>query len=362
MADEELRIAVAGAGNLGGKCLEALAEVDGVTVVGVGDPDGSRSAAAAAAFGAEAFSDHRQLLQQLKPDVLIVTAPTAAGADLVRLAAQTGAAVIKAPPLGRTLDEAAELVEVMAAAGLPFAVLAPRRFFGSYRGLLDGLDRLGKLFLARAAYVLNWDRNLGWRADQASAGGGVLLDAGYQMIDLWIGAMGLPEEVYAVTGRGGRPHMVETDGEMEPRGIYDTDDTAVVALRTAAGAAGTIVTSWVTSPATEHLMLHGQNGSGVAEADHCTFHDADGLVIERIEGDDRPTPALVDQLSQLAAAFAAGAATYASSALEHMLTMATVEAAYLSDRTGQPENPRQLLKPRGLTPEACLKLRPTAVE
>lgn len=366
MAEKALRIALVGAGDLGGKCLDALADVPSLQLVGVADrsPAGKQAAASA---GVEFFSDHRQLLGQLRPDVLLVATPPGATVDLVRLAAQQNVHVVKGAPLARTLDEAAEMVGAMAGTGRGFAVLTPRRFNASYRALIGRRQRMGRLFLGRAHHVLNWGLEFGWRSDKASAGGGVLLEAGYQMIDLLVWAMGLPEEVYAVTGRHGRPHMVEAGGEVESLGIYDTDDSAVVVLRHA-DAAGTVTASWVTSPPGEELLLHGQQGSGQASATRCVFRDDGGTVLEAIDSDDRPASALAEQLRGLAEAFLkADAASDSeqlnrcpceSSAREHLLTMAVVEAAYLSDRTGQPEDPRHLLEARGYPPATCLADRP----
>ncbi len=353
MGAEALRIAIAGAGHLGGKCLDALGRVAGVAVVGVGDVDADAGAEAAATAKAPAFTDIRQMLQQVRPDVLLITTPPPAAAELIPLAAQVGSDVIKAAPLGRTLDEAVRMVERMNAADRRFAVLAPRRWYPTYRGLVERRAAVGPLFLARAERILDWGGRLGWRADRASAGGGVLLEAGYEMIDLIVAAMGLPEEVYAVTGRRGRPHMVERAGEVEPQGIYDTDDTAVVTLRYAGGAAAVVTVSWVTSPGAEHLALHGQLGSAVATAVECRFRDAEGTVTDRLTGDDRPVDAIAAQLTDLAARLAAGAEPVESAAREHLLTMAVVEAAYLSDRTGQVESPPALLKARDVRPASC---------
>lgn len=370
MTDEPLRLALVGAGDLGSKCLDALAEVAGLQVVGIADRNGKLAEQAAASAGAAFFTDQRHMLGQVQPDVLLVTTPPATAAELIRLAAQRSVHVIKAGPLARTLDEAAEMVNVMASAGRTLAVLAPRRFHGSYRGLVLGCRRLGRLFLARAQQVLNWGRPFGWRGDKASAGGGALLEAGYEMIDLIVWAMGLPEEVYAVTGRHGRPHMVEANGEVEPLGVYDTDDSAVIVLRYADGAAGAVVASWAVSPPTEDLILHGQSGSGQAGPTQAVFRDPAGNVLDRIDGDDRPGPALRRQLSELAEALASDKdpgdsgeepSRYESAAREHLLTMAVVEAAYLSDRTGQSENPQRLLDSCGFTPNQCLSDRPTTI-
>jgi len=358
MSDDPLRVAVVGVGDLGIKCIEALADAPGLELVAVGDPESAPASTEARPAAVPVFTDQRQLLGQVKPDLLVVTTPPAAAVELIRLAAKASVHVVKAAPLARTLDEAVELADTVTETGRTFAVLAPRRFNDCYRHLLDHVPTLGRLFLARAQLVFNWGQQFGWRADRGSAGGGVLLEAGYEMLDLLTAAAGVPEDVYAVTGRHGRPHMRQTNGQIESLGVYDTDDTAVVALRYGDGTAGSLVSSWVSSPATETIHLHGQSGSGMATPGECLLRTPDGQVIERIDGDDRPAGALRAQLTALAEAIATGAKRYPSSAIEHLLTMAVVEAAYLSDRTGQAESPQRLLRARDFTPERCLATRP----
>ncbi len=90
-------------------------------------------------------------------------------------------------------------------------------------------------------------------------------------------------------------------------------------------------------------------------------------MLRRIKGDDRPVPALARQLAEWARAFAGSQdhpdkpIRYESSAREHLLTMAVVEAAYLSDRTGQPEHPHRLLNTLDFTTADCLTDRPKEI-
>ena len=369
MAHAPLRLALIGAGDLGEKCAEALGAAtvaESWRLIAVADRDGA-AAGRIAPPDTPTFTDTRRLVNELKPDAVLLATPPAAAAETVRLAAACGAHVIKAAPLARTLEEAVEMVRAMSAAQRVFAILSPRRFSASYRALIDRRDELGRLFLGRAEQVLNWQTGFGWRGDRQSAGGGALLEAGYDMLDLLVAAMGPPEDIFCVTGRQGRPHMIESDGEVKPLGVYDTDDTAVVVGRGADGAAATAVTSWVTSPTAESLSLHGQSGSAVATPTGCVFRDADGQLVNRVKGDDRPVPAIARQLTALAAALAAAGDApakyeykykYESSAREHLLTMAVVEAAYLSDRTGHSENALHLLGTHDLTVEDCLADRP----
>lgn len=369
MSQECLRVALAGAGDLGGKCLEALPQAGAWKLVALSDQSARIGEKAAAAAGVPFFRDHRLLLTQLRPDVLLVATPAGPALELVRLAAQLNVHVVKAAPLARTLDEAVSLVRATDGEGRTLTVLAPRRFNSAYRGLIQGAGLLGRVFLARAVQMFNWGGPFGWRGDQTSAGGGVLLEAGYEMIDLLVWALGVPEEVYAVTGRQGRPHMVQAGGDVEPLGVYDTDDTAVATLRYSGGAAASVAVSWTAAPAMELVALHGQSGSAEARPTECIFRDSAGKVLQRIAADDRPATVLAEQLrcveqylmgeaARARAAKAAGAAGESghapSSAREHLLTMAVIEAAYLSDRTGQPEHPARLLQTHGLTIADCM--------
>ena len=292
MSSSAMPIAVIGVGEFGQKCLEALDGLDGYRLVAIGDRNATLAEQTARRLGVPSFVDHRRLVSQAKPQVLLVATPPPAAADIVRLAAKSGLHVIKPAPLARTLEEGVSLVLAMEQAQCALAILSPRRFNPSYRHLILQRESLGPVFLGRAQYVLNWHRQFGWRGDQATAGGGVLLEAGYEMLDLLIWAMGLPEDVYAVTGRQGRPHMDLDGPEAQSLGIYDTDDTAVVALRCTNGSAGSVVTSWVATPTEERLSLHGQRGALLANPTECTRLDADGQLVARFDGQDRPAPAI----------------------------------------------------------------------
>lgn len=366
MIGNAIPVAVAGVGSFGTRCLEALRSVPALRLVAVADRRGDLAEQAGRAHDVPFFLDERQFLSQSRPSVLIVATPPAPAADLIRLAARNGVHVLRPSPLARTLDEAVQLVRAMESAGRLFAVLSAPRFVASFRNPILARERLGKVFLGRAQHLLNWGPQFEWRGDQATAGGGVLLEAGYDMMDLLVWAMGLPEEVFAITGRKGRPFQRPGAEPSEPPSLYDTDDTAVVTLRCAGGAAGSIITSWVTSPPAQKLFLHGQLGTAEADTERCVHYDTDGTVLDRVAADSRPLGPLVRQLTALAAALGdagpTGAPPCESAAREHLLTIAAVEAAYLSDRTGQGENPHRLLQARDLRPEDCYACRPAAIE
>ena len=52
------------------------------------------------------------------------------------------------------------------------------------------------------------------------------------------------------------------------------------------------------------------------------------------------------------------AKTYECSGRENLLTLAVIDALYLSARTSQREDPRHILRPRRVTVDYCLRYRP----
>lgn len=105
----KLRVAVVGAGRLGGFHAQKLAAVENAELVAVADPVPSQRLRVAAQCGARAVADHRELLGRV--DAAVVASPTryhhAIAMDFLR----RGIHLLVEKPLAATLDEADELVE-----------------------------------------------------------------------------------------------------------------------------------------------------------------------------------------------------------------------------------------------------------
>ena len=69
-----LRIALIGAGNMGQQHYRHLQSMTEVTLCAVADP-GPQAASLAAEWGVAHFADYRQMLEQAKPDAVIVANP-----------------------------------------------------------------------------------------------------------------------------------------------------------------------------------------------------------------------------------------------------------------------------------------------
>ncbi len=354
MPEQTLSVAVIGLGPVGTLAMESLLQTDGVKIVGIADKDPIVAEQAGGSTSIPAYSDDRRCLAETRPDAIFLAVPPPAGVELIAACAERGIHVWKTAPLGRTLEEAVEIVRTMDRAGLKLVVGTQRRFAASYRQAAQLADEVKPIFLARAHYLFNWGPELSWRADKASAGGGALLDLGYHPIDLLISMLGLPEDVYGLATKCSRA----TEPGDPPQGDYDTDDTAAAILTYSSGAVASVVTTRSSGPVSEELTLHGLRGSLTANHQGCWLRDPDGKVLDQLCDDQPPVAVFVAQAKSFAKAVATEASSYMCSGWENLLTMAVIEAVYLSGRTSQPERPARLLKSHGLTLEQCLQCRP----
>ena len=353
MAEEPLQMAVIGLGGFGRQSLEAMTCSKSVQLVGVADRDQSAAEHAASIVGAPAYSDYRSCLAETRPAAVCLDVSPKAASELIPACAQRGIHVWKNVPLARNLEDAVSMVRTMTEASLELTIGTRRRFDECYCRAWKMRRRIGEPFLARAHYLFNWGPDLGWRGDKKSAGGGALLDLGYHPVDLLVWMLGLPEEVYGFSASvSGAP------GDNQPQAVYDTDDTAAAILRFTTGCMASVVTTRRSGPISEALCLHGRGGSMEVNADSCLIRDPDGNVIDRTESSSPPLEASVRQLEAFVQAIRGEARIYPCSGWENLLTMAVMEAIYLSDRTGQPESPARLLETHNLKPEDCMQCTP----
>ncbi len=356
MANERLPVAVVGLGAFGRRTLEALTTLDCVEVVGAADSEPERCAEVEAALDLPTYTDNRSLLAERRPRAVYLSIPPMQAPDLIRRCAEREIHVWKELPLARNLAEGADLVRRLESAGLKLVVGTQRRFNAAYRRAFEQRDRLERVFLARAHYLFNWSPALAWRADKASAGGGALLELGYQPIDLLIRLLGLPEEVYGAAAGGHR--IAEHAPSGEPLPPYDTDDTAAGLLTYARGCMASVVTTRFSGPVSEELTLHGRAGSLTCNSERCLLRDPDGRILDQVVEDAAPGDIFRRQGEAFARAVLDEAEHYECSGRENLLTLAVIEALYLSTRTHQPETPQRLLSPHDFDVESCLALRP----
>lgn len=279
-----------------------------------------------------AHNDSRSMVVATPLDALFAATPPFRRNSYLSQAAERRIPVWMLTPAARRFEEALEWVDRFEQADCPIAVV---RSWGVEPGLQpDALDlaSLGRFFFARGSVMLPWDENLDWRGDSERAGGGVLLYEAYGMVDTLVQILGLPDTVYASMAGVSRP------GTRFP---YDTEDTACVVLRFAGGAMATLSACWTSGPRCQTLELHAVNGSVHILDDEVIVYDRPGERV--VQRQVRPADPLRSQIDGFLSEVATSPRRVRSTLRQHLSTVAVMDAAYLSARTGQPESPGKLL-------------------
>lgn len=126
MSAEALRVAVIGVGHLGRHHARILSSLDGAQLVAVVDTAADRAAEAAAASGARALTDYREIFGQV--DAVTVAVPTELHREIALPFLEQGIAVLVEKPMARSLEEADELVAAARASGATLGVGHTERY------------------------------------------------------------------------------------------------------------------------------------------------------------------------------------------------------------------------------------------
>lgn len=326
--------------------LEAAWHHEGFRIAAVADDDPERAAAFARRYECPTFNDYRQLIIQNQADILAVGAPNHLCGEYVRLAIEKQYHILKAPPAGLNFEQAAEWVQA--------AVKHKRRFTliqaGRFHPLLDrlrhmlGQEEMHFWHLISAVCHVPMpplEPQNRWRYDPSMAGGGVLLQNTYGLIDELVMCLGMPQQVYA--------QMMNQAPDRQQR-MSLTEDTALVTMRFTDTLIAQVIASRTLGPARQHLRIHGKDRFLTLTPEELTACDNDGNVLEKHEfAPDQPVWAqrllnnFIESMEKPDAV-----ALFPPQEMD-LVTMAVMEAAYLSTRTGMPEEPAKILKLAGIT-------------
>lgn len=326
-------VGLMGLGGGGSQIAELLMKSSWCRLVAVGARKGRRTEAFSAQYPEiAAYDDLRSMIVETSLDAIFVAVPSYLRARYLPLAAQQGVPVWMLPPAGRGYGEALNLVREFERQDCPIVVY---REWGIDPVLaMDnlGLERMAKFFFARAHVMHCWGEDLDWRGDSKRAGGGVLLHRAYPLVDNLIQVMGMPATVHAVIGSVSRP------GGRYP---YDTEDTSTVIMQYTHGAMATISACWTAGPVSYQMVLNG--------LDHTLEMDRQGVKVWDRTGDKllhetkRSGLLFESAIDQFFHDLASQTRQIKSTLQEHLATLAVIDAAYLSAKTGQPEHPDRII-------------------
>ena len=185
----KIRVAVIGAGGIGGAHLRAYAtHAERCEIVGIADIDTEAARAKVAEYGGQAFTDGVAMLEQLQPEAVSICTPPKFRLPFVEAAAKQGIAVLCEKPPARTLAETEAIVDAMRGGLLQFAFC--HRFHaplaGGDQALIRQRPARGSWCKSTIAspFDLRAPATPGSRMPDI-AGGGVLIDTLVHSIDIF---------------------------------------------------------------------------------------------------------------------------------------------------------------------------------
>jgi predicted dehydrogenase len=267
-----LRVAVAGVGSFSQRVLiPGLLACPDAELVAIFGPTAEKSRRIAAEKGvAAAYSDYEAMLDEARPQAVVVATPNDVHYAMGMAALRRRLAVFSEKPLAMTLPQAEELAAAAREAGVPTAVNFTYRSTNGTRHVERLLreGRIGEVYHFSLTFWQNIRADpqtpLGYRMLR-ERGGGALLDIGVHLLDLlawWFGPLA------AVSGAS-RTVIGERPAPGGGTGRVTADDTASFVVRLESGAAGTVQVSQVAHGRQNYrrFEVFGSEGAVVMEED-----------------------------------------------------------------------------------------------
>jgi len=288
------------------------------------------------------YDDCRVMIARERLDILLVADSPLAGISVCDAALDVGVHVWRQPPLGRGFAEAIEVARRIQNAGGHYHIASwwehvRDAILKVWRSVGEEAPVFSEVQISIDGPPLN-----SWRSSLVDAGGGVLINDAYDAVEGLCAMRGAPESVYGTIGK------CRDRASATPR---ETEDMASVILKYDDGGAAHIRALWDCPPAINRTHHYGPE-SGVSY---------DGDSVTSLNSADRPNEAaplpsdLLDaQIRTLIRDITTKPDSGAdeSSVERHLTASAVLEAAYLSAKTGQPEDPRRLFEARKWPMEA----------
>ncbi len=273
---EQLGIAIIGYGGVGrihGLAYRAIPfhyglPSDIARIVGVSRRRPAAAEQAAREAGCAVWAtDYRDLLARDDVDVVDICVPNFQHAEVIASAAAAGKHIYCEKPLAMDVAESRKIVHAVDKAGVKAQLSFNFRFFPAITRARQLVSEgfLGRVFSFRGCFYrsgyISPDKPISWRLRKDMAGGGALFDLGSHVLDLIYYLLGDCDAVLATMETLIKERPVAAGaGE---RGHVDVDDLAIMQLRMASGALGTVEVSRMGTGATNDLAIeiYGEKGA-----------------------------------------------------------------------------------------------------
>lgn len=336
MDDNKLTAAVLGLGDKAQSLLETISKNPHYKLTAVADNDTELTKKIAKQYDCASFDDYRQLIIQNQLDCLIVAAPIHTCDEYLRMAMKKKFNILKLPPPAINFEQTLELTRLAADQKIKFAIANPARFTQSFIDFKQNLHQLNieDIFLITATCAVPPRPDLSWLTDPKLAGGGVLLNDCYELFDQIISNFPLPQQIYSLN--------TNTAADRQQR-LYLTEDTATVTMKFSDTLHANLIASRHIGPQSQTITVYSKEKILTATPHKFTIDDQTENTTEKFEYNNTDDPAEKMLTSFAMSILSPDDNPLECSADQNLKNMAVIESAYLSARTGFPEQPQKIL-------------------
>lgn len=182
-----LKCGVIGAGIISKRHLDALKRHPMTEVAAIADLDRAKALQAAEAYGAAAYTDYKEMLEQERLDMVIINLPHALHEESSLLCAQKGIHVLLEKPMSVSAASCQRITRAFEEAGLVLQIGHVQRYFPENKKakelILSG--RFGKLVMiedVRTSLYFTPGRPA-WFLKKELSGGGIMMNLGAHSLD-----------------------------------------------------------------------------------------------------------------------------------------------------------------------------------
>jgi len=207
-------------------------------IVAVADIKEESAKAVAEKFGADAYTDYRQLLDRKDIDAVDVCVHPRPHRDIAVYAAQSGKHILMEKPMCRNVAEADEMISAADKAGVMFQVAYMLPFNPNFIKLKELLSdgTLGNVAMAYCNQVGWFSPGHPWLFVKKESGG-MLVEQAIHNFDVWLWLYGPVASVYANTS-----HVPL--GGTYPEKSKAVENNAVLIINFKSGGVGMFIKSW----------------------------------------------------------------------------------------------------------------------
>lgn len=237
-----VKVGMVGAGSMGSNHLRVLSDFDAkrAQLVGIAEPVQAVREKAVNRFHVAAFEQYQQMIEETKPDLVVVAVPTNLHFEVANYALDTGHHVLVEKPIATTLEEAETLIQLAKRRSVHLAVGHVERFNPAVMALKQLLAQgdLGTIFSLHA-------RRLGPFPPRIRDVG-VTLDLATHDLDA----------MRYLTGE----EVAHVYAETQQRVHQTHEDLLLGMVRFVNGALGVLDVNWLTPSKVRELTVTGERG------------------------------------------------------------------------------------------------------